>query len=343
MIQPIKDKIAWKATLSKIGNYDFYHTYDYHKISSKYNETPVLLVYSNDENAIVALPILIRKIDNTIYYDATSVYGYVGPLTNNIHEVNLVDFQNKIQEYLASENIISVFSRLHPYIENQKKIIQSLGKITSLGKVVKIDLKIDEENQLKQYSMTTKRYLKKTQKQCSITVLNNEFAINKFIELYEENMQRVNAKRDYYFSKEYFLNFSTATDFKTEFVFVRLNDSKKIIAGAMIIYTNNIIQYHLSGTLNDYLKLTPIRLIIDTIRVKGKKEGYSIFNLGGGLGSKEDSLFNFKASFSKAFQDFETWNYISNKKIYDSLVDANTTVKSKKNKISYFPLYRYNE
>ncbi len=341
MIQPIRDKIAWKAILSKIGNYDFYHTYDYHTISKKNNETAILIVYTNNKNAIVALPILLRKIENTKYYDATSVYGYGGPLTTNIHKVDVFDFQIKFQKYLESENIISIFSRLHPYIENQEKVIHNFGKIVSLGKVVNIDLKISEQTQLNQYSKMTKRYLKKTQKQCSVTVLNNKFAINKFIELYEENMQRVNAKEEYFFSKEYFLNFLSATDFKTEFIFVTLNDTKKIISGAMIIYTNTMIQYHLSGTLNNYLKLTPIRLIIDSIRAKGKKEGYSIFNLGGGLGSQEDSLFNFKASFSKNFKDFKTWNYIVNKKIYDSLVEANTSIKSEKNKITYFPLYRH--
>jgi len=66
----------------------------------------------------------------------------------------------------------------------------------------------------------------------------------------------------------------------------------------MMVKTNNIIQYHISGTKNDHLNLSPIRLLIDEMRLRGTAENYRYFNLGGGLGNNEDELFRFKSSFS---------------------------------------------
>jgi lipid II:glycine glycyltransferase (peptidoglycan interpeptide bridge formation enzyme) len=341
MIKAIKDKITWMTALQEIGNYDFYHTYDGHHISKKTDEEPNLLVYHCPEDHFtIALPLLIRKIEGTDYFDASSVYGYGGPLASI--KTNLADFsvfKTHLQDYLKAQNIISVFARLHPYIPNQELVLASLGAIKTLGKVVNIDLKLSADEQLKQYSKTTKRYLKKIKKTCSVDIQNHENAIFKFIELYEENMNRVKAKSEYFFPKEYYLNFANAKDFKTDFVFVELNDTKEIISGAMIIYTNEIVQYHLSGTSNAYLNITPIRLILDEIRIKASEQGYSILNLGGGLGSQEDSLFSFKSSFSKDLREFKVWNYICNQQIYDKLSAPNKNLTADTN---FFPLYRFN-
>jgi len=105
----------------------------------------------------------------------------------------------------------------------------------------------------------------------------------------------------------------------------------------MMIKTNNIIQYHISGTKNEYLYLTPIRLLIDEMRIKGTEEKYTYFNLGGGLGSTEDSLFNFKSSFSKDFKNFKIWKYIVNEQVYKQLSEQYSKPDSDD---IFFPLYR---
>ncbi len=343
MITTIKNRSDWKNTIQEVGGYDFYHTFDYHVLSAQKNEKAILIAYRNTNNTYtIALPLLISPIDGTSYFDATSVYGYGGPVVCcQADETDFLAFQKEIQAYFKEENIVSVFSRLHPYMAKQENVVDNLGVIKTLGKVVNIDVKLPEDQQLEQYSKTTKRYLKKIRKICSVKTENNAEAVHKFIELYEENMNRVNAKSDYFFTKEYYLKFAEATDFKTEFVFVVLNDTQEIISGAMIIYTNNIVQYHLSGTLNNYLSLTPIRLILDEIRIKASKEACEIFNLGGGLGSQEDSLFNFKASFSKDFREFKVWNYIANQEAYDKFCRDNEDIYSISEEINFFPLYRY--
>ena len=151
-------------------------------------------------------------------------------------------------------------------------------------------------------------------------------------------MDRVNAKKMYYFDKEYFFNFLNSNSFEVELLFVKLKSNEEIISAAMMIKTKNIIQYHISGTKTEYLNLSPIRLLIDDMRIKATNNNYTYFNLGGGLGNSEDSLFYFKSSFSKDFKPFKIWKFIVNNDAYNKLV------KGKHNpNLDFFPLYRYEE
>ena len=90
MIEVIKDKKGWNEQLSFIKDLDVYHTYDYHQISKKADESPILIKYT-EGNTVILLPLLIRPIENSQYNDAISVYGYTGILTLNLEE----DFDKK--------------------------------------------------------------------------------------------------------------------------------------------------------------------------------------------------------------------------------------------------------
>lgn len=60
------------------------------------------------------------------------------------------------------------------------------------------------------------------------------------------------------------------------------------------------------------------------------------YHLGGGLGFKEDKLFNWKAGFSDLFLEYKSWRYVANEQIYNSLV--NLIGIDPHNNIDYFPL-----
>lgn len=340
MILEILEKEEWTNILHEIGQYDCYHTFEYHAISKQMNEVPKLLVYRSNKT-LIALPILMRPIPNTEFFDCTSVYGYPGPIFNKAtYEEDFIVFQQCLESYFLSKKVISVFSRLNPFIENQENTLQTLGYIEELGDVVNIDLTKDIDLQRQLFSKTTKRYLNKSRRICYTKKSQSEEDILTFIDLYYENMDRVNAKKSYYFDKEYFLKMIQSKEFKTEIIYAVLQETDEIISAAMMMKTNNIVQYHISGTRNDYLHLTPIRLLLDEIRIEGTQENYKYFNLGGGLGSEHDSLFNFKASFSKDYKKFKVWKYIVDENLYDEL----TSLKNiKKDEINFFPIYRYGE
>ncbi len=339
-IEIIVEKKSWQNLLNKVKFYDFYHTYDYHYLSKSNDEKPILIKYESKGN-IIGLPLLLRRIFDTDYFDVTSVYGYVGPIHNNLNAAfDNFNFKNQLNQFFIKNNIISVFSRLNPYICDQDLILKGIGDLVQLGRVVNIDLTKTLDDQRHIFSKTTKRYINKGKKQCSIRLSNSKADVSTFIKLYYENMDRVNAKKGYYFTKDYFDYFINSNDFQTDLLLAIYNETKEIISAAMMIKTNDIIQYHISGTRNDYLHLTPVRLLIDEMRVRGTLEGYQYFNLGGGLGSVEDSLFRFKSSFSKDFKNFEIWKYIVNQEVYDQLTDQFSDLNAEGD---FFPKYRSDE
>lgn len=341
MITAITNKDHWDSFLTKMNHYDFYHTYDYHKLTVKKTESFKLLTYTKNEVSI-AIPIVVRPINKTMYYDATSVYGYAGPLENRIDDEFINDdFISCLNTYLKKEKIISIFSRLNPFVNYQEKILKNVGLVDNMGSIVTIDLGLTAEEQQKQFSKTTKRYLKKTRKYCDIIYSKAESDIDTFVKLYYENMNRVDAKEEYYFTREYFSNLIKSDTYNTQLIFAKLKETNEIISGALFINTSSkIIQYHLSGTANKYLHLTPIRLLIDEIRIKATKNNFKFLNLGGGLGSKEDDLFRFKSSFSNEYKMFKTWKYIVNQKVYEELCNTKNISIDKELYKGFFPAYR---
>jgi len=331
----ISTKNEWETALSQLDSYDFYHTFDYHQISKNNDEIPTLLVY-RQEQMIVAIPILIRKIFDTPYYDATSVYGYAGPLSSNIdNSFNNQEFSNALLEFFNEQKIISVFSRLNPYIQFQDIVLKDIGQVNAIGNVVNIDLTKDLDAQRSAYRRDTRSRVNKARRLCHIKQAETKEDILAFIDIYIETMKKLNANESYFFDKEYFFNFLECDGFETEILLAIDNESNEIAAGSMFVKTNDIIQYHLSGTNSDFMKIAPSRLLLDEMRVQGTNEGYTYFNLGGGYQSKEDALFNFKSSFSDDIHSFKIWTLIVNEAVYNNLT-ANHGI----GETAFFPAYR---
>lgn len=343
MIEVIRDKEGWNEQLSSIQHLDFYHTYDYHQLSKKVDELPILIKYTEGDTILI-LPLLLRSIENSDYKDAISVYGYAGILTLNIDHLffNKEHFQKELNVFFNENKVVSVFSRLHPYLKYQESILDGLGTVTALGKVVYIDLQDTLENQKKMFNRRMKTYLNKSRKSCNVIESKREDHLDSFIHLYHENMKRVDADMSYFFDENYFRRLLSSTDFSAKLNLCIHNETKAIIAGALFIEKGNMVQYHLSGLNEDFYDLNPVKLIIDEVRIKSTKKQFEYLNLGGGRGSQEDSLFAFKTSFSKKFKEFKIWKYVVNESVYKMLVENHLEVSSvnELENCGFFPAYR---
>ncbi|KSA14301.1 peptidoglycan bridge formation glycyltransferase FemA/FemB family protein [Maribacter dokdonensis] len=343
MIETIEHKEKWVEQLAKIGNTDFYFTYDYHHLSKSEGEQPILLKYTQGNQSIL-LPLLLRNISGTEYKDAISVYGYAGILTNdNSSNINASEFQKSLKAFFVEKNIVSVFSRLHPFMDAQEDLLEGLGEITEQGMVVYLDLTLPIDVQRANFNRRLKTYLNKARKVCTVIEGNHKEDLKKFIELYHENMRRVDATDSYFFNEEYFERIMASKDYTPQLMICKDNETQKTIGGAIFIKKDNIVQYHLSGLDADFFDLNPIKLIIDEMRLKSVEEGYTYLNLGGGRGgSNEDSLFRFKSGFSKDFKNFKLWKFVVNEEAYEKLTidHLNKYPGIDKNDISFFPKYR---
>ena len=336
-IEIIENKEEWTEFLSLIKTYDCYHTYDYHCLAKSDNEIPVLLKYEHLD-VLIGIPFLIRYVYNTDYKDLTSVYGYGGPLSKGVTDnFDNETFKTELIKFLKLNNFVTAFSRLNPFIKNQHEILSNLGTTLSKGKIVNIDITKDLEVQRSNYQSRLKTYVNKSRRNCLIKKASSKEDLDEFIDIYYENMKRLKAEDFYFFNKSYFQKLVDSTDFKTEILLGIDKETNKTIAGCLFITSNGIVQYHLSGSKTEFLNRTPIKLLIDEMRITASGKGHKYFNLGGGVGARQDdSLFNFKSAFSKDFKDFYLWKLIVNQEVYNELVSSTDVIEDS----DYFPLYR---
>lgn len=327
----------WEKIVNSSCLFDFHHSSFYHKIDNDYTS---VLLYAGCEEGFIALPLVLRPINETSLFDCTSVYGYSGPISNkenfDFKDSFIKFFQSELKKFCIDRNIVSIFSRLHPLI-NQNTVLKDLGEVVPLNKTVVIDLRLSPDDQKKQYRKSNKSEINQLRKKGFIVEESKRREdIDRFIEIYFETMDRVNASPSYYFSKEYFYSFIESKQFVVKLLLAKKDE--KIVAGAIFTQTKKIMQYHLAGTDNNYIKDTPMKLILDEARLIGNKLGLEFLHLGGGVGgSDEDALFKFKAGFSDLFCQFSVWKYVVNEVKYLELVKAKGIVDVKSN---FFPLYR---
>jgi lipid II:glycine glycyltransferase (peptidoglycan interpeptide bridge formation enzyme) len=340
MIKEVLPGEKWNKLILESGNWDFYFLSGYQSLNIDEGNA-VLLCYEGFGD-IVLFPVIKRSIPDSDLFDLTSVYGYSGPIyvKKNIDSDRskvLELFKESFRQYCKTHSIVTCFSRLHPLI-NQDDVLNGMGEIINLSETISINLLNELSVQRKQFRKGVKSDLSRLRKRDVEVFEDVEFQyIDDFIEIYNENMKRVNAKADYFFPKEYYLNLFGSKDINAKLFFIRENGL--LIAGSIFVFTKDIVQYHLSGTRSNFLQNSPVRLLIDHVRILGTEHGFSHLHLGGGVGGQEDSLFNFKAGFSKVRNQFKVWKFIVDGKKYEQLVfKRNNDGESASD--GFFPAYR---
>jgi len=346
----------WKKILKQTQKFDFYHLPEYHHFHEQGNDgnRAYLFVYRNkNRDKIIALPLLIRYLNQVPgleqfvdFRDATSVYGYSGPITSEEalkDEVFIQKFRYTLNEIMQSWGVVSVFSRLHPILQNYS-ITKGLGELTRLGQTVAIDLHLKPEKQWALYRTNHKRDIKKLKRLEAQVFIDEQLKyLRIFHKLYIETMERVNASPAYFFTLEYFQNLFAIQGVCQFYLFLCVLQDE-IISGGIFSECNGIVQYHLGATSSKWLKFAPMKLVFDEVRLWAYKRQNRWFHLGGGVGAANDSLFRFKSGFSSNQFPFYVWQWIVDPEMYRSLVQARQAWhKSAGNTFpnsDFFPKYR---
>jgi hypothetical protein len=351
ILQP-QQHAQWMNVLERSFQYDFYHLPSYHLLAEQRGEGQAYLFAYMEEPYCIAVPLLLRPVGTVPglgqcgegWWDATSVYGYTGPVSSHVYIPESVqrDFRAALRDALQQRQIVTVFSRLHPLVL-QHELIFGLGERTSIGRTVSIDLTLPIDEQRSHYRKNHKHGINKLVRM-GATCLHDQNMdyLETFIDIYYETMNRVNASEFYFFDGIYFRNLISALKANMQ-LFVCLLDDDIICAGLFTL-CNDIVQYHLGGTRNSFLKLAPMKLLFDTVRIWANEHKAHHFHLGGGVGSTEDSVFHFKAGFSKQRHAFSVWRWVLLPEMYYRLCKERNEWNNRYglNLVSteYFPAYR---
>jgi hypothetical protein len=338
----------WNDLLAASAAHDVYHTQAYHRLARLAGEgEPHLFAWCEGE-AFIALPFLARPLsgiaglEEEAGLDATSVYGYPGPVMSKppLPSGMPERFQKALLETCENEGIVSLFSRVHPLLEEETALLGGLGELVSHGLTVSVDLTLPEEEQFRRYRRDHRAGVRKL-KAAGFTCRVDEDLdlLARFAELYHENMERVGASDYYFFSETYFAQLREwLGDRLTLIACEREGD---LACAALFFETAGIVQYHLSATAAAYLKAAPAKLMLDFARCTFTARGARVLHLGSGLGGEEDSLLLFKAGFSDRRHPFRSWRLIVSPERYRHLCDRRATVRDLAAiAAGFFPRYR---
>jgi hypothetical protein len=351
VLQP-EQRAQWMDGLKQSFQYDFYHLPAYHALAEERGEGQAHLFVCREGNHFIAIPLLLRPIGKAPglarigegWWDATCVYGYAGPIASHadLPASVLRNFRSALREALQERHIVAIFSRLHPLIP-QRELLAGLGECIPMGPTVSIDLTLPVDVQRALYRKNHKRDINKLRR-LGVTCLHDQDRayLNEFINIYYENMRRVNASDKYFFEHSYFEKLTSTLESQIHLFVCSLET--KMICGGLFLLCDGIVQYHLGGTQNDFLELAPMKLLLDAVRLWANERGARVFHLGGGVEAQEDSLLHFKAGFSDRRHEFSTWRWVLLPGVYDQLCQekAQWNQRNGLRPISskYFPAYR---
>ena len=349
----IGESEAWTRVVEQCAQYDSYHLPAYHALTQAHGEGSAHLFCHHEGPYTIAIPLLLRSLRDIPgiptategWLDATSVYGYAGPIASHavIPEAVVANFQAALRQWLCDMRVATVFSRLHPILP-QTALLAGIGACQALRQTVSIDLALPSEVQRAAYRKNHKEGINKLRRH-GVTCLHDREGrfFDDFVAIYHETMRRVGAPPNYFFSSEYFRQLWTALDKRMNF-FVCVQEGRAV-CGGIFLDCCGILQYHLGGTCDAALKLAPMKLLVDETRLWAHQRGLKTYHLGGGATAKlDDPLLHFKLGFSARTHTFSVWRWILAPEIYDLMCTEKTRFNAEHGLIpatsDYFPAYR---
>ena len=336
----MSQSMEWDEIVQGFAEYDVYYLSGYVKAFMIHGDgDPFLLYYEG--NGLEAIYVYMRRptaIEGV--YDSVTPYGYGGVLfEGDASEENKAAFW---QEYLATmeqEHIVDNFVRYHPVLKNAEPM-KSISNVIDLGKTIALDL--SSPDVIWENIISKNRNMIRKAKKNGIEIRHGKDLdlFDDFRKIYNATMEKDNAEEYYFFGEKFYESIHNDLYDNCEMFYAVLNG--EIIAMSIMLFANNQMHYHLSGSLIKYRNLAPSNLLLYKAAVWGCEQGYKTFHLGGGVGSGEDNLYKFKAAFNRnSNYQFSIGKEVFDHEKYDELVELRSLKDSSFDRESkYFPLYR---
>lgn len=333
----------------EVEGYDFYHLPEYAKLdASLVGGTPICWTAETRNNK-TWIPLIERRIPDSIsksknYVDYSSPYGYPGILFSS--PVSHEQLNSIIRQFQAdgadSGNCVTSFLRLNPILNPFVWQKDDLIEQADHGHTITVPLDEDLEEIENNFYSSYRRAIKKLLDEGFTFILNDRSRLDDFLAIYKDTMDRLEASDYYYFPETYFEQLFDMMGDKAYLSCVTDKNNEMAAAGIFTDF-NGVIQSHLAATSTTHLEHSPSKLLYyGLIEWATANSNHKWLHLGGGLNSKEDSLYKFKRGFSPIENQFSTLRIIHDKQAYNNL-NYNALVEAGREEFEdpdYFPLYR---
>ncbi len=251
----------------------------------------VLLHHATDAGEL-ALPLLLRPLpDGAPGFDATSAYGYGGPIATG--DVDLAAFGVALDEWAAANDVVATFLRFHPVLANHRWS-PPRAELVELGSTVAWNVAPGREllPAMHTHHRRAVRKADRAELELRITVAPDD--LTAFRAMYDRTMQRQDAAAFYFFDDAYW-DALIETGGGGELVLVEGLLEGEPVAAQLCIAHGAWLHYHLGASEDAARNIGASNRGFLAAAEWAQERGMIGFHLGGGVGGGTDSpLFVFK-------------------------------------------------
>lgn len=277
----------WDDLVGRLGGDPVYSSLGYHRASALLEPPGTLPALVSDGES--ALPLLLRPLKGGLW-DATSAYGYGGPLRADS------GFTESVDEWARDNGVVATFLRYHPLLGN-------LGPpgvhVSRRGTVVAWDLRGSRDLYASMHEHHRRTVRKAGRAGVRVAVTMAPANLRVFRALYEVTMQRQQADPFYFFPTTYWEQLVAGCG--DRLVLFEAFVDEEPVAALLCFDSGRWLHYHLGASSEQARRVGASNLLFLTAATWGREHGHESFFLGGGLGgSQTSSLFVFKHRFDPA-------------------------------------------
>ncbi len=305
------DAARWEEALAPMPGGDIYFTPAWARLfAGLEGDRPICALWECDGGRAL-FPLQVRPLDRlpfwssrwlgayaaTPAYDATSPYGYSGPLAqaNDPSETPRIisDFMEALGERLREERVVSLFIRFHPLAGNADSFPQEAIDPYRRSETVFMDL---SAAWYKRLTSACRYEIRKSERRgVVVEEASGPGDWQAFGDLYRATMTRRSA-RSWYIFPQAFLE-ETRRLLGPAVTLLVARHEGKVAGGSLFLEGFGKGHYHLSGADSAAAGLgVTNRLVVEGARLC-EARGARVLHLGGGV-AEGDGLARFKATFS---------------------------------------------
>lgn len=302
-VYTLADAAQWDQTVRSFRAYDVYYLSGYVRAFQLHGDgEPLLFHYEGDGlrgiNAVMRRdvardPHFAGRLPEGRYFDFATPYGYGGWLLEG--EGDKAPLFTAYENWCRENRIISEFVRFHPVPGNHEAVRDGY-EVIGLGETVAMDLSSPEIIWKNLISQSRNKIRKARKNGLRVYSGRCPEVYEIFREIYNATMDKDHAAEYYYFAPSFYESILNDLPHNAQVFYVRTEDGT-VAAASIMLTANGYMNYHLSGSRRELQHMAPTNLLLYEAALWGCANGCRTLHLGGGVGSGEDSLYQFKKAF----------------------------------------------
>lgn len=336
--EDILDSKRWSTLVESSPTPDVYYLPEYARATAEIELTDPVAVIGGAASARVLAPLLLRRMSAMIggstvqWLDANTPYGYGGLLSlsssDSVHPESFHYFVDQLNTWCSDRNVVCCIIRLHPLIGQQiwfERLDRWRDRLQfhSSGTTTSIDLSYWDDNVDQPASLRRNRRadMRVAGRTLHITwsTGDDDDADKKlgiFSTLYYELLRRNAAESFYFFPQSYFAKLRTLG---TRMGLALAWYGDKPVGGSLFLAGPRYAHYHLAATNEIGRKYGASAFLIVEGARWARRHGCELLHLGGGTGSGDSGLEEFKRSFGGVSHAYRFLTLIADRNRFDEV------------------------